>query len=237
MFKDNYSITLLGDSISKGVIYDDEKNRYVILKDSFCSIIEKRLSGVVHNAGKFGSTIIKGSKRLYDVLTKETPDIVLIEFGGNDCDFNWEEIALKPFDSHEPNTPLTLFENTLRNIISSLKDKNVIPVLMTLPPLDAEKYFKWVSKNREDNARNILTWLGNVRNIYTWHETYNSIILKLSKETQTKLIDIRSEFLSSISYTEYLCKDGIHPNEKGHALIANKIMDYLEKNYSFLIKQ
>lgn len=235
MVKEKYNITLLGDSISKGVIYDEDKDRYVIIKDSFCNIVQRRLKGVVHNAGKFGSTIIKGSRRLYEDLTKDTPDIVIIEFGGNDCDFNWEEVALKPFESHEPNTNLAIFESTLKNIIYNLNSKNIIPVLLTLPPLDPEKYFKWISKKSDDYARNILAYLGSVNKIYTWHESYNSIIINLAKETHTNLIDVRSDFLNSVNYTTYLCKDGIHPNEKGHKLIADKILKYLEKNYSFLI--
>ena len=33
------------------------------------------------------------------------------------------------------------------------------------------------------------------------------------------MIDIRSAFLVRKDYTDYLCEDGIHPNEKGHRLI------------------
>lgn len=236
MLKDEYSITLLGDSISKGVIYDEEKDKYIIIKDSFCNIVQSRLKGVVHNAGKFGSTIIKGSKRLYEELTKATPDIVIIEFGGNDCDFNWEEVALKPFEPHEPNTNLAIFESTLKSIIDNLKSKNIIPVLMTLPPLDPEKYYRWISKKGDEYAKNILTWLGSINKIYSWHESYNSIIIDLAKKTKTNLIDVRSVFLNNVNYTTYLCKDGIHPNEKGHKLIADKILSYIEKDYSFLIE-
>jgi lysophospholipase L1-like esterase len=235
MVKNEYNITLLGDSISKGVIYDEDKEKYVIIKDSFCNIVEQKLKGAVHNAGKFGSTIIKGSKKLYDELTKSTPDIVVIEFGGNDCDFNWEEVAEKPFESHEPNTDLSVFEETLKKIIINLKNINVIPVLMTLPPLDSDNYFKWISKKGDEYRRNILTWLGSINRIYTWHENYNTVIIKLAKETHTNLIDIRSAFLNNKDYTKYLCPDGIHPNRQGHKLIADKIMDFIKTNYNYLL--
>jgi Lysophospholipase L1 and related esterases len=235
MVKEKYNITLLGDSISKGVIYDEDKDRYVIIKNSFCNIVGEKLKGVVYNAGKFGSTIIKGSKRLYEDLTKTTPDIVIIEFGGNDCDFNWEEVANSPYTSHEPNTNLDVFESTLKNIIENLNTKKIVPVLMTLPPLDPEKYYKWISKKSDTYAKNILTWLGCVNKIYSWHESYNTAIIKLAKETKTNLIDVRSSFLNTDNYTVYLCKDGIHPNERGHKIIADKILTYIENNYSFLI--
>lgn len=236
MNENEYSITLLGDSISKGIVYDEEKGKYVILKDSFCNIVQGKLKGAVYNAGKFGSTIIKGSKRLYEDLTKKKPDIVLIEFGGNDCDFNWQEVAEKPFEEHKPNTELNIFEETLKKIIVNLKELNIIPVLMTLPPLDPNKYYKWISERSQDYSQNILKWLGSVNQIYSWHESYNSVIIKLAKETQTNLIDVRSEFLSTDNYTSYLCADGIHPNKLGHKFIADKLTNYIKSNYNFLLK-
>lgn len=236
MDKEKYNITLLGDSISKGVIYDDNKGRYVLIEDSFCNIVQYKLKAAVHNAGKFGSTILRGSKKLYDEMTKSKPDIVLIEFGGNDCDFKWEDVALNPLEPHEPNTDLSVFRETLNKIVTNLKSSNVIPVLMTLPPLDPEKYFKWISKKSEEYAENILKWLGSVDQIYTWHECYNQVIKEIAEETKTNLIDVRSAFLSSDNYTAYLCIDGIHPNVSGHRLIADKIIDYLKVNYNYLLK-
>lgn len=232
----SYNITLLGDSISKGVIYDEKKERYVITKDNFSNIVGLNLTAAINNAGKFGSTILKGSKKLYDELTKGKPDIVVIEFGGNDCDFNWEEVAQNPLTEHLPNTDLTVFEDTLKKIIKSLKEKNITPILMTLPPLDAEKYFQWISKKSEAYKKNILTWLGSVNTIYSWHENYSSKIADIAKEMQTNLIDIRSAFLAQKDYKSYLCVDGIHPNQVGHKLIADKILEYIKINYNFLLK-
>ena len=33
--KDNYIIVAYGDSITKGIIYDDEKSKYTTLKENF----------------------------------------------------------------------------------------------------------------------------------------------------------------------------------------------------------
>jgi lysophospholipase L1-like esterase len=232
-----YKITLLGDSIAKGVIYDESKDKYIIAKESFSGILEQKLKGAIHNAGKFGSTIVKGSKKLYDDLTKSLPDIVFIEFGGNDCDFHWEDVAQNPEEEHYPNTELTVFKETLRNIVLNLKSKNVVPILMTLPPLDADNYFKWISRKSENYAENIAKWLGNINRIYSWHESYSLSIMELAKETDTNLIDVRSAFLESENYKAYLCVDGIHPNLNGHKLIAEMIIDYIKSNYTFLLKE
>jgi lysophospholipase L1-like esterase len=237
MDKENYNITLLGDSISKGVIFDDIRGRYIIIEDSFCNLVQNKLKAAVHNAGRFGSTILRGSKKLYEEMTKSKPDIVLIEFGGNDCDFKWEDVALNPLVPHEPNTNLSVFRETLNKIVSNLRASNVTPVLMTLPPLDPERYFKWISQKRDDYAENILKWLGSVDRIYSWHACYNSVIIEIAKETNTNLIDVRSAFLNSDDYKTYLCIDGIHPNEIGHKLIAEKVIDFIKSNFNYLLKE
>ena len=49
-----------GDSISKGVIYDEERNKYVILEDNYVSLLQQKLKGAVRNTARFGNTLMKG---------------------------------------------------------------------------------------------------------------------------------------------------------------------------------
>ncbi|WP_236612123.1 SGNH/GDSL hydrolase family protein [Caldanaerobacter subterraneus] len=117
----------------------------------------------------------------------------------------------------------------MRELINFLENVNVIPVLMTLPPLDADRYFKWISKNSKEMRKNILKWLGSVTKIYWWQEKCNSAILSIAEETKTRLIDIRSTFLNYTDFRQFFCKDGIHPNDEGYRIIADKIQQYLQK--------
>ncbi|MEO3947083.1 SGNH/GDSL hydrolase family protein [Gorillibacterium sp. CAU 1737] len=225
-----------GDSISKGVIYDDSKGKYRVLENNYVSILQNKLKGMVQNTARFGNTLIKGAGRLKTDVEKGSPDIVLIEYGGNDCDFNWSEIADDPAREHSPKTDFHLFEKMLTETISYLKSNKIIPVLMTLPPLNAERYFKWVSNNNPLAEKNILEWLGSVTKIYWWQERYNSMVIKVAEETRTKWIDIRGAFLQDPDYSKFLCIDGIHPNEEGHRIIADKVLEYVGSRYSYLLK-
>ena len=106
---------------------------------------------------------------------------------------------------------------------------------MTLPPLNADMYFEWISKSSSTAKSNILKWLGSITKIYWWQERYNSVIIKIAEETQTKWIDIRGAFLQQPDYTKCLCIDGIHPNKEGHKIIADKIMEFIKNKYDFLL--
>ena len=52
---------------------------------------------------------------------------------------------------------------------------------------------------------------------------YSAAVVLLAKAYRVPVIDIRAAFLCTQDYRNYLCKDGIHPNEEGHALIAQAI--------------
>jgi len=234
--KDSYIIVAYGDSITKGIIYDDKKSRYATLKENFTSIVENKIKGPVYNAGKFGNTIMRGALKMYNDVIKKSPDIVLVEFGGNDCDYKWDEIAKNPEMEYKPNTDICTFRETLLSMIDTLKNNHILPVLLTLPPLDPLKYFNWISKEDSTSEKNILHWLGTKDRLFTWHNSYSKMITQVAKETGTVLIDVRSEFLKYTDYTQFLCKDGIHPNVEGQSLIATVILNFIKENYNFLLE-
>ena len=234
--KDSYTVVAYGDSITKGIVYDSEKSKYAILKDNFTNLISSSIKGSVYNVGKFGSTIIRGSNKMNNDVIKKAPDVVLIEFGGNDCDYNWEDIAKNPDEEYQPNTDIHIFRDTLSSMVATLKADNILPALMTLPPLDPFKYFKWIGKGDASAEKNILHFLGSKERLFTWHASYNNMIAEVAKESGTVLFDIRSEFLKCDNYSEYLCVDGIHPNVKGQSLIAASLLSFIKRDYGFLLQ-
>lgn len=194
IFNNEFKYMVSGDSISKGVIYDETKNKYVVLEDNYVSLLQKKLRGAIHNTARFGNTLVKGLTNLKKDVLKDRPNFVLIEYGGNDCDFNWNEIAEQPDAEHSPKTDFSMFEKMLTEAIQFVRSQQITPILMSLPPLNADKYFKWVSRNDPEAEQNIMKWLGSVTKIYWWQERYNSTILKVSELTKTKYIDVRGRF-------------------------------------------
>jgi acyl-CoA thioesterase I len=230
-----YNILVTGDSISRGIVFDESKGKYSVCDTSYVAIVQKRLKGIVQNVSRFGNTIVRGIGKLGREIAQGKPDVVLIEYGGNDCDFVWDEVAAHPESEHLPQTDLALFEETLTGTIASLNKENIVPVLMTLPPLNADNYLKWVSHQDPTAELNILKWLGSVTKIYWWQERYSSAILSIAGQTKTRCIDVRHAFLESPDFLSLICRDGIHPNESGHELIAKTILDYVSENFSYIL--
>ena len=66
-----------------------------------------------------------------------------MDFGGNDCDFRWAEIAAAPAAEHLPAVPLREFVGRYRSMIGKLRQRDIVPILTTLPPLEPELFFDW----------------------------------------------------------------------------------------------
>mgnify|MGYP004632331823 CR=1 FL=1 len=221
-------ILVLGDSITKGIVYDDIKKKYVFSDKSFVSLL-KQDNLEIENVSLMGSTVTKGLQTL-ERLGSEVGnyDYTAIEFGGNDCDFNWAEIAENPDKEHYPKNTVEKFVEIYSRIIDEIRDLGKEPVLLSLPPIDSVRYFDFIS--RKINADNILKWLEGDRQLITnWHERYNLEVFKTALNKGIPVIDITSRFLETKNYSKLLCDDGIHPNEQGHAMIAETIMEYVKE--------
>lgn len=230
-------ICTFGDSIMRGVVSSekgaDGKPIYRISDSGFVSRCERRLGIKILNFACFGSTTSQGMKYInrYEGEVKDT-DIAVFEYGGNDCDFNWKAVAAAPLQPHEPKVTLRNFVKQYEALINKVRSMNVRPVIMSMPLIDPDRFFDFLSMGL--NRDNILKWLGGkTMRIYQWHEMYNVELFKMAHDLQVPIIDITTPFLETVDYSDYLCDDGIHPNEKGHALIADtvavKAMGYLHR--------
>ena len=220
------TICVFGDSIAKGVVFDAIRGRYSFLKNSFANLFGIKSGVDIDNYAKFGCTITIGEK-IVEKHVEELTDykFTALEFGGNDSDYDWKAISERPDDLHLPKTPVDEFEERYSKIIDKVTESGSQPVIFSLPPLHAQKYFNFLSQGL--NADNILRWLGDVEHIYRWHEMYNLVVVKLAAKKNAPLIDIRKAFLECRNYADLFCDDGIHPNEAGHALISDVVNGYI----------
>lgn len=225
------SVGIWGDSVMKGVVFDEGRGKYSLLPENGAERASRKLGLRLFNRSRMGCTVTKGLSLLKKDLQKPEAgcDAALIEFGGNDCDYDWEQVALAPEKEHQPHTPLPQFMAGLRDMVSLVRQKGIEPVLMTLPPIHAQRYFDFFTRTGLSRD-NVLYWLGDVQHIYRWHERYSLAVSRVARECDCPLADVRDAFLAERDYGDLLCLDGIHPNEKGHSLIERVLEGF---GYSF----
>ncbi len=112
-------------------------------------------------------------------------------------------------------------------MVSLLEQQLIMPVLMTLPPIDPDRYVEHLCRSGFDRFT-IMYWLEDTERMYHVQQAYSDRIREIASDTGARLLDIRTGFLKAQDYGTLLCKDGIHPNEEGHLLIWNTLHDYLK---------
>ena len=221
-------VVIYGDSVMKGTIIDEQFRYKATMMENIRRFVQKFAMNIINKA-RFGMTISQGySIMKQDLKEGLKEDFALVEFGGNDCNFKWDEVARDPEREHLPMTPPDLFKEYGSRMVTELKAAGVQPVLMTLPPIDAERYLAFIGKSGNDCSR-ILQWLGDVQMIYRFQESYSNAIMHLALETGIPLIDVRSSFLDKHNYRELIGIDGLHPTTEGYRLVCDALEDFVQK--------
>ncbi len=219
-------IHLFGDSIGKGIMFDEGRGRYAIARERCDVQLQSALNIPVENHARMGATVVEGMQDFLE-CGDIAGTIVAIEYGGNDCDLKWDEVAKDPSAFHEAKVPLETFRRLLKEFVLNVRRRNAAPLLVTPPPLHAQRFFNWVTKGLDADA--VLRYLIDVQNIYRWQERYAIAVRDAALETGCDIFDLRDVFLSRRDVADLISLDGMHPNTKGHMLIAESLLrkDYL----------
>ncbi len=221
-------IFVFGDSLMRGVMLDRDK-KYVQLDNNCVNEVSRSVRIEIENKSVFGMTAPKAFSRFFAGKNQSfRKNAVLLEYGGNDCNFNWKEISAHPEGEHLPATDPVLFEKNLIDMTEAIKASGGSPVLMTLPPIHSERFLDWICRDGL-NRENILKWLGDVEQIYRWQEKYDRAIERVSYHTRTPLLDVRDAFLNMRNYAACLCEDGMHLNDYGHRMLAHFLIGYANR--------
>ena len=219
---------IYGDSIMKGTILDAGYRYHAIMNEYLIKLYD-RFGIEAENRARFGITVQRGhSILLRDIDEGLDCELALVEFGGNDSDFKWNEISMEPDKEHLPLTSMADFKQNIASMTEELRAQGVQPIMMTLPPIEPNRYLDFVSRNG-NSRENILKWLGYVEKIYETHKSYSDAVAEIAQERMVPLVDVRSAFPSGDALGEYMCIDGVHPDKKGYQLIADSFASFFEK--------
>ena len=215
----NKIVTILGDSIARGLMYDMATSKYTICRDTFMNALSAKGYNL-KNLARVGGTVYNATE-LFEKCEKQPGAVLAVEVGGNDSALKWDEVAQNPEVYHEAVVPLNDFGLKLRKLLINAKRSAMEPLLVTPLPVVAERYIKWMAKGLNFDA--IMQYLGSYEWIYRWQERYALEALKAARDVGCPVLDLRSEFLLQRDFPALMCEDGIHPNKDGYKLIANTV--------------
>lgn len=201
----NTTIAFLGDSITA-----DNRFNYISI---FTSMLSKDMVEVdkinIINSGVNSSNIFDALDRVPELFCEnEQIDTMFIFIGVNDS---------KRFQGiDKPLVSVDTYKGKYKDLVDLIKIKNSETqiVLINLP------YLMFDRINNSDYLLDYWYW-----DIEEYCQ-YNSSIKEIADEYDLKLVDIYNSFCAKKNeLSNYFIFDGVHPNAKGHQLIADKILE------------
>lgn len=225
--KKKLNVTVFGDSLSKGM--ELKKGKPAMLKTCAVKMLADYYNIDITNCSGFGQTITRLKEKGFvdeyiKKVDKKYRNIVVFCIGGNDSDFDWKVVGANPDFNHQCKTPLSVFKEIYTDYVKKLQRKKVEVYLCALPVVSAKKFFEGYISSLT-NPDNVLKFFKGDITIITRHqEIYSNAVRDIATTTKSKFLDIRTPFLNLKDIDNYYCDDGLHPNEKGHKLIADAII-------------
>ena len=145
--------------------------------------------------------------------------------------YNWQEIAANPSGQHEPVMDLVAYKAQYTNRIAQARAHGQEPVLISLPIMDENRYFAFITRGMSMQERkNLLYWLGGkterLRNI---HALYNLSLFRLAAQQCVHILDITSPMLASAHYEQLLEQDGVTLSLEGKQLVENELSTLISR--------
>ena len=227
-------VSVFGDSILKGVQPDPVRRRYSVNDNLGLGVIASRYGLSLQNFSKLGCTITKAWFYVQKMFSRIDADMVLMNFGGNDCDFNWARIAENPMDVHTPNTEIGEFSSTYASIVDHVKARRRMPVLSTLVPVQKDKYIDYICRKGNLDRANVDLWIkNNGIELDSLQGSYSDAVATVARSREIPLLDVRSAFMSHGNVSSLMCEDGIHPNARGQKLICDCFESFMGDYLNF----
>ena len=208
------SIAFLGDSITLGYGLDNMESRY-------STIVSRELGMEEENYGITGTLIAKAglnSDDKNDFLSRAdliTKADVAVVFGGTN-DYFWSDKPIYGDDG-------SYFEHAVKELVDLVKEKRKARITLFVTPYahNGIGNFKggrnWQDSNRHDTSE--INFNGHTLRDYV------NVIENVCAENDIYCLNLHKEF--DFCWQKHTL-DGCHPNEKGHALIANAIVKRLK---------
>lgn len=222
------TICVWGDSLAKGVYFDEGRGRYAILRDHCLRLLAKEGGFSVRCDAVMGRTAPECLAAVHRD-DRAAGGIAVFEFGGNDSDMDWAAVAQEPDRDHPARVSLPAFRDALLGLADFARRGGMRPVFVSPLPLDGERYFRWVSRGLDADA--ILHYLGgDPHMMYRWQEQYANAVRDAAREADVPLLDLRGAMLGDRLFRTYYCLDGIHLNESGHRKMYEYIMQVWQEH-------
>ena len=204
---------LFGDSICFGQLVSPHQTWVNYLSIKSAELFKDKIT--IQNCSVNGDTTRLALERFGYQISTKNPDVVLVQFGMNDCNFWDTGLGL-------PRVSKLAFEANLVEIINNCFVSGSKIVFLSTNHPSNKSYFK--SKPELTHGKSNKHYNHIIKNVYKKFESENKKVFLLDNE---KLFE-NELFDKKIAVSNFLLEDGVHLNVNGH-LLYRKTVDKILK--------
>ncbi len=152
-------------------------------------------------------------------------DKTTIIYAESGLHYDWQAIAARPNGEHVAQMDPVAYKALYTNKIAQARACGQEPVMVSLPIIDADRYFMHITRGMTMQERkNILCWLGgSTDRLRKIHDLYNLALFRLAAQQCVHIVDITSPMLACVHGESLLDADGITLSQVGSALVNAEI--------------
>ena len=145
--------------------------------------------------------------------------------------YDWKAIAANPGEHHEPKMDLVAYKALYINKIAQARACGQEPVLVSLPIMDENRYFAFITRGMSlQERKNVLYWLGgHIERLRNIHALYNLSLFRLASAQCIHIIDVTSPMLASDHFDQLLEQDGVTLSPEGQALVDDELASLVSR--------
>lgn len=181
------------------------------------------------NLSYYGQTLAKFCnkgfiRKVIDNKKPEMRNLVVINLGSNDADYNWTDVGLNKNSSHGPRTLPADFKQYYTDLVNELRENGFEVMACSLLPIVSKQYFDNILNYMSDKKILMKLLDGDKNNLMVRQEIFNDIILDVSQKMSVPVLDLRNMMLRQPRWQKLYCYDGIHLTEKGQKFMAKEVI-------------
>lgn len=145
--------------------------------------------------------------------------------------YDWKAIAANPSAHYAPKMDLVAYKALYSNQIAQARACGKEPVLVSLPIMDEDRYFAFITRGMTmQERRNLLYWLGGkTERLRNMHALYNLALFRLAAKQCVHIIDITSPMLECAHYEQLLEQDGVTLSPAGEKVVNDALASLISR--------
>jgi lysophospholipase L1-like esterase len=230
----NNTVLIVGDSITLGAVEVGLKGIVRYVTSSYIEKLRRKLPRIAFDIdARIHRTTTQAVEVIDELLEQYCPAVTLLMIGGNDADIDWRRFVVSEGKMIRHGTALSRFEANLAILVNKIREAGSQPILTDFPKQNIAIRQIVLSKLAGRDLAPLMASHGGQKVSDNVYQEYYAAVQRVAIQTQCDMICFGRD-LMQFPADEVFGTDGVHPNDRGHSVIADAVIPAIKNTLNSL---